>query len=64
MFIVLENFKTVFESFVTQVQVWSEKMLQFARGEVVSQSTGEASEKESSETLPVGGIDPSFFMRI
>jgi hypothetical protein len=62
-FIELEHFKTVFDRFITQMQMWNEKMLQFSRGEV-PQHAEEASGKESGEGSPVGGVDPSFFMRI
>jgi hypothetical protein len=62
-FIELEHFKTLFEKFVTQVEAWSEKMVNFARGEVAEDSN-KSSATNQPEEKPAGGIDPSFFMRI
>jgi hypothetical protein len=62
-FIELEHFKTLFERFVTAVEAWSEKMLDFARGEM-SQHSDKSSADSQQEEKPAGGIDPSFFMRI
>ncbi|MDR2419981.1 MAG: type III secretion system chaperone [Puniceicoccales bacterium] len=62
-FIELEHFKTLFESFVTQVEEWNEKMVNFARGEI-SEHSDKSSTASQPEDKPVGGIDPSFFMRI
>jgi hypothetical protein len=65
-FIDLENFKILFERFVTQVESWSEKMIQFSQGELPehSEKSSESNHKEEAFSAPSGGIDPSFFMRI
>ncbi|MDR0728073.1 MAG: type III secretion system chaperone [Puniceicoccales bacterium] len=68
-FIELEHFKTLFEHFVNEVEAWSEKMLQFTRGEMPEHSGSSGSTEKSAEVsaeapAPAGGIDPSFFMRV
>jgi hypothetical protein len=68
-FIELEHFKTLFEHFVNEVEAWSEKMLQFARGEMPEHSGGPAGKSAAipapaGEPAPAGGMDPGFFMRV